>query len=535
MLRERGIDGLGIDRDPEMVAQTQARRIEAIVGDASAVSRFHAEFDGIHAAHVLETMWGDEVIAFLQSALRALRPDGLLVLRAWNWENPAVRERTFWFELSHKRPYSLVTLREALIDLGMHVVGAGYEPSGAQDVYVVARAPAAPVAPRLKQEREKPLLVWEGELQTLNSMAIINRELGRHLVSSEQIDVVFRPDEVSPEPFVATDERFAAVRAHIDRTPVSADVFVRHPCGDPSFERPDAATYVQIQPWEYGSLPARWAEKMKKNVDEVWCPSTYVRQLYLDAGFDPRRVLVVPNGIDPEMFSPGPANGAVLRGLTKKRFTFLFVGGTLERKGIDVLLDAYTSAFGPHDDVALVIKDFGLGGFYRMVSYRERIFEIRDRAGAPEIAYTDADLTTAQLLDLYRSCSCFAFPYRGEGFGIPILEAMACGMPVITTAGGAADDFLDDGTAYRVASTRRGIGNRVYDVKLYSDGWLLEPDRDELASTMRRVYERYDEAREVGRRASVRARTDFTWEGAARKVVDRVTALRQAPPIPAAG
>ena len=535
MLRERDIEGLGIDRDPEMVAQTQARGLEAIVGDASAVSRFNAEFDGIHAAHVLETMWGDEVVAFLQAALGALRPDGLLVLRAWNWENPAVRERTFWFELSHKRPYSLVTLREALIDLGMHVVGAGYEPTGAQDVYVVARAPAAPAKPRPEQTRAKPLVVWEGELQTLNSMAIVNRELGRLLVSSSQIDIVFRPDEVTPEPFVAADQRFAALRARIDRTPVAADVFVRHPCGDPSFERPDTAIYVQIQPWEYGSLPARWVEKMKKSVDEVWCPSTYVRQLYLDAGFDPQSVLVVPNGIDPEIFSPGSSDGALLRGLTKKRFTFLFVGGTLERKGIDVLLDAYLGAFGPDDDVALVIKDFGLGGFYRMVSYRERIFEIRDRGNVPEIAYTDADLNSAQLIDLYRSCSCFAFPYRGEGFGIPILEAMACGMPVITTAGGAADDFLDDGTAYRVASTRRGIGNRVYDVKLHSEGWLLEPDRDELAATMRRVYERYDEAREVGRRASERARTDFTWERAAKKVVERVTALRQAPPIPAAG
>lgn len=535
MLRERDIEGLGIDRDPEMVAQTQARGLEAIVGDASAVSRFNAEFDGIHAAHVLETMWGDEVVAFLQAALGALRPDGLLVLRAWNWENPAVRERTFWFELSHKRPYSLVTLREALIDLGMHVVGAGYEPTGAQDVYLVARAPAAPAKPRPEQTRAKPLVVWEGELQTLNSMAIVNRELGRLLVSSSQIDVVFRPDEVTPEQFVAADQRFAAVRARIDRTPVAADVFVRHPCGDPSFERPDTAIYVQIQPWEYGSLPARWVEKMKKSVDEVWCPSTYVRQLYLDAGFDPQSVLVVPNGIDPEIFSPGSSDGALLRGLTKKRFTFLFVGGTLERKGIDVLLDAYLGAFGPDDDVALVIKDFGLGGFYRMVSYRERIFEIRDRGNVPEIAYTDADLNSAQLIDLYRSCSCFAFPYRGEGFGIPILEAMACGMPVITTAGGAADDFLDDGTAYRVASTRHGIGNRVYDVKLHSEGWLLEPDRDELAATMRRVYERYDEAREVGRRASERARTDFTWERAAKKVVERVTALRQAPPIPAAG
>jgi len=529
MLRERGIAGIGLDRDPEMVAQTRERGLDAIEGDASTVATFCAEFDGIHAAHVLETMWGDEVVAFLRSALRALRPDGLLLLRAWNWENPSVRERTFWFELSHKRPYSLVTLREALLDLGMHVVGAGYEPSGAQDVYLVARSPAAPPVRPSREGREHPLVVWEGEL------SIVNRELGRLLAKSAALDIVFRPDEVQADPIVASDERFAGVRARIDRTSLTSDVFVRHCSGEPSFERPKAGAYVHIQPWEFGSLPLRWVEKMKSNVDEIWCPSTYVRTLYLDAGFDPERVVVVPNGIDPELFCPGAPDTATMEPLTRKGFAFLFVGGTVERKGIDVLLDAYAQAFSAEDDVALVIKDFGLGGFYGMVSLRDRILELQARPGTAEIAYADADLTTAQMIALYRSCNCFVLPYRGEGFGIPILEAMACGLPPIVTAGGASDDFVDEATAYRIPARRRSIGNRVYDVKLFAEGWLLEPDRDAVARAMREVYEHPERAREVGRRASERARTGFTWERAANKVIERVTALRQAPRIPRAG
>jgi glycosyltransferase involved in cell wall biosynthesis len=533
MLRDRGVSGLGIDRDPEMVMQTRDRGLEAVLGDAELLAKYEQDFDGIHAAHVLETMWGEEVIAFLRACKRALKPDGLLVLRAWNWENPAVRERMFWFEITHKRPYPLVTLREALKDLEMHVISAGYEPGGQQDVYCLARAPYAPPVARTKSGAERPLLVWEGEFQTLNSMAIINRELGRLLARQEAIDVVFRADEVQPEPFVADDPRYANVREHLDRTPRESDVFVRHPCGDPSFERPVTGTYVQIQPWEYGALPARWVDEMRRSVDEVWCPSTYVRDLYLQAGFDPQRVVVVPNGIDPQVFLPGDP-GPVNLG-TQKRFKFLFVGGTLERKGIDVLIEAYVQAFGPDDDVALIVKDFGLGGFYRMVSLREKIFEIQRRPGTPEIVYSEADLTTNQLVALYRSCNCFAFPYRGEGFGIPILEAMACGLPVIVTAGGAADDFLDDSTAYRVRSRRRSIGDRIYEVKLASEGWWLEPDREDLAWTMRRVYEREAEAREVGQRASTRARTDFTWAKAAERVVERVSVLRQGQALPARG
>jgi glycosyltransferase involved in cell wall biosynthesis len=535
MLRERGVAGLGIDRDPEMVQQTRDRGLEAIVGDANTVARFTSEFDGIHAAHVLETMWGEEVVALLHACKRALRPDGLLILRAYNWENPTVRERTFWLEIMHKRPYSLVTLREALNDLGMHVVGAGYEPGGGQDVYLVARAPAGPVARSPRQRSDRALLVWEGEFQTLNSMAIVNRELGRVLARSDAVDVVFRPDEVQPEPFVAADPRYAEVRARIDRTPMQSDLFVRHPCGDPSFERPPTRTYVQIQPWEYGALPYRWVEAMRRTVDEVWCPSTYVRRLYLDAGFDPGRVVVVPNGVDPDVFMPGDAGSLPLGIRTEKGFKFLFVGGTLDRKGIDVLIEAYTAAFGPGDDVTLIIKDFGLSGFYRLVSYREKIFELLARRDVPEIVYSDADLTTPQLVALYRNCDCFAFPYRGEGFGIPILEAMACGLPVIVSAGGAADDFVDDQTGYRIPARRRSIGKSVYDIKLFGEGWLLEPDRDALAAAMRSVYEHRDEARQVGARASLRARKTFTWERAAARALERVNLRRGELRLPVGG
>src|SRR5262249_48885874 len=151
------------------------------------------------------------------------------------------------------------------------------------DCYIIARSPA--LASSRRGDSSKPLVVWEGELQTLTSMSIINRELGRALAAQADIDIVFRPDEVQPDPLVASDERYEPVRKRIDRTPLESDVFVRHPCGDPSFERPETSCYVHIQPWEYGSLPLRWVEAMKPAVDEVWCPSTYVRNLYLDAGF----------------------------------------------------------------------------------------------------------------------------------------------------------------------------------------------------------------------------------------------------------
>ena len=51
---------------------------------------------------------------------------------------------------------------------------------------------------------------------------------------------------------------------------------------------------------------------------------------------------------------------------------------------------------------------------------------------------------------LYRSCDVLVHPYRGEGFAMPVLEAMASGLPVVVTAGGPTDEFCPDAAGWRI-------------------------------------------------------------------------------------
>ncbi len=53
-----------------------------------------------------------------------------------------------------------------------------------------------------------------------------------------------------------------------------------------------------IQPWEFGAIPAEWVDPIRRNVDEVWVPSEYVKRMYVAGGIDADRVAVVPNGVD---------------------------------------------------------------------------------------------------------------------------------------------------------------------------------------------------------------------------------------------
>ena len=214
-----------------------------------------------------------------------------------------------------------------------------------------------------------------------------------------------------------------------------------------------------IQPWEFGRIPKDWVQPIQEGVDEVWVPSTFVKDCYIDSGIDADQVHVIPNGVRTNLFNP---QAKPMQLDTDKSFKFLFVGGTIFRKGIDVLLNVYRQTFSPQDDVCLVIKGMGDDTFYKGQTAVDLVRKLQADPDAPEILYLTDDLTDKELAGLYTACDCLVHPYRGEGFGMPVAEAMACGLPVIVTEGGACDDFCSDENAYFVPAKRRAMRLQGY-------------------------------------------------------------------------
>src|SRR5690606_33961008 len=102
-------------------------------------------------------------------------------------------------------------------------------------------------------------------------------------------------------------------------------------------------------------------------------------------------------------------------------FRFLFVGSTLERKGLDLLIDTYIEEFKDNKDVKLVIHDNLVDAFDNYQNIRDKIESINQDESNPVIEFNDTELSEQELADLYKSCDCFVYPYKTEASGIYLL------------------------------------------------------------------------------------------------------------------
>ncbi|HEV2473005.1 MAG TPA: glycosyltransferase, partial [Chthonomonadales bacterium] len=297
-------------------------------------------------------------------------------------------------------------------------------------------------------------------------------------------------------------------------------------------ERPESGRLALMQPWEYGYLPQRWIQPLRDAVDEVWCYSNYVKQVYLDSGIEADKLHVTPLGVDVEVFRPEPPQHIFTDEVGAERiagrrpFVFLFVGGTLHRKGIDVLLEAYRLAFTPLDDVCLVVKDTCTRTVYRGQNEEQRLRALAVDKTYPPLIYMDQDLSSHQLAGLYAAADCVALPYRGEGFCLPALEAMACGKPVIVPEGGPTDDFVDDTVGWRVAAERNPFGRgKIGELYCVGPTWLFEVEATGLARLMREIVGKREDAAKRGAAGRARAEAGWTWRQSTARILERLNAL----------
>lgn len=377
----------------------------------------------------------------------------------------------------------------------------------------------------------RPLLIWEGRQASTHSLARCNESYCDALLDADAVDLRIVSNQREWESLEDNPRRARrhALDAAVTGLPLRdalkrPSLWVQHHW-PPRSRPPGPIPWVIMQPWEYSLIPTNIVEIFNRT-REIWTASQFAARAFRDSGVTVP-VRVMPLGVH-RAHRVGSSTRTALTA-DDEIFRFLFVGATIYRKGVDVLLSAFARAFGPTDPVGLIIKDVAPGSVYEGQTAAERVREFADDRSRPHVEYINTSLSESEMLGLYERCDVFVSSYRGEGFSMPTLEAMAAGRPVIVTAAGATDDFVDDSVGWRIPSSQRSVGSSIYGQPTPGEAYLLEPDQDELVKLLHQAFEDRDEVRRRGAAAKQRAEQQWSWGQAAQQVQSRVFEILDQP------
>ncbi len=297
---------------------------------------------------------------------------------------------------------------------------------------------------------------------------------------------------------------------------------------------PGHRAYVGFTMFETDRIPESWVPSLNA-MDEVWVPSEFNRRTFVGSGVDPSKIYVTPSGLDTELYRPGRQAPWPIP--DKRSFAFLSVFDWTYRKGWDILLNAYLRAFKPGDDVSLVIRTYRGGESQSSIRARVEAHlraQGRTWATSPHIILLEQHVPAAQLPALYEACDAFVLPSRGEGWGIPYMEAMAMERAVIGPNWGGSLAFMRPEHTYLLP---------VEEVEVAEAGWndagatfffkghrWGEPSTEALTHVLRSVADDPTTARAKGRAARAFIAREFNETRPARAMLERLRALHTAAP-----
>jgi glycosyltransferase involved in cell wall biosynthesis len=311
----------------------------------------------------------------------------------------------------------------------------------------------------------------------------------------------------------ATDERYATLPAWLaaHAEPDAPDPW-RLAMGYLGGGIPDGRASVAFTMHEVDGLPGPMVAALDR-AHAVVVPTEWNAEMFRRSGLT-RPIHVCPLGYDPaEGWAPGPRrDGGPFRVLM---VGMLGAGGG--RKGFGEGVSAFLRAFETDEEVELVVKVWpGCLQHLPPLPMDRRIRVIAAAMDVPE------------LVALYQSADVFLTPSYGEGWNLPALEAMACGVPIIATAETAHGAFHGPDTGY-VVRGRRMPAEGYY----AGHGDWYVPDVAGLSAALRRAYKRPDERKAKGD-AAVEAARRLTWLNSARTLVGilRSVGMLEGPPSP---
>jgi glycosyltransferase involved in cell wall biosynthesis len=243
--------------------------------------------------------------------------------------------------------------------------------------------------------------------------------------------------------------------------------------------------------------------------EQVWVPTDWGRSILVANGINPDRIRVIPEGVDGNLFH---THGR--KPYRKERpFRFLSLGKYEQRKSLDETIDAFAQVYANTPAIELVIKS------NYFVNHDQKFQDLKQKiAGLSNIRLIWGEMSSNELARLYRSCDAFVLPSKAEGWGLPLIEAAASGLPVISTYYSGHTEFLQHipSSVLSVSYTQGPVTCSEYQSYYPNSnndwGTWARPDVVSIAGAMQTVCREYDELFEKACANSFVIRRTFTWQ-----------------------
>lgn len=253
---------------------------------------------------------------------------------------------------------------------------------------------------------------------------------------------------------------------------------------------------------ETDKITPAWVSILNR-LDGCLVPTPFNVKTFMESGVKVP-ITVIPFGVDFDLYTLDKEPLLSKEEVTTT-FNFLCVGQWTfgDRKNISQTVLSFLKTFRTNKDVGLIIKVYERGaGTIDKIQCVEKINAIRKHAGlevgeGPKVYLVHGALTEEEMSRLYHNSDVFLLPSSGEAFGMPIIEAVASGLPVITTGGTAPDTYLNMEKTillnYKTVPIRRELfWQHVYEPPQQ----IVEPSWEEFEKMLIRVYEKQTLAKE---------------------------------------
>jgi glycosyltransferase involved in cell wall biosynthesis len=383
-------------------------------------------------------------------------------------------------------------------------------------------------------------VVWRGSFTDLGGYANMNREVCLRLpfhgykVKADVLATMSQVDSMTMSMLRAMQ----TTRLENERLATLVVGFV--PMAIPPVGGRKVVFYTMM---ETQSLQSEFVKRCNDGASEIWVPCQFYADVFRYSGVV-KPIHVLPLGVNQNIYTP-EAKEPVLRytelpsgevsSELPNGFRFMSLFGWSYRKGPDVLCRSFINEFDGDDDACLVIYSRYMGSStdrnknFIHEEIREYFKEI-GKENPPKIFHCGEDVPIDQLPGCYSAADCFVFCSRGEGFGLPLIEAGACGIPVISAYHTSMTEFLDEEVSYLVPPSGYAPANDklVWISEYYKDqdfAVMGEDEEGKFSSYMRRVYDNNGEAKDKAAAFRNRVLSTYTWDECARRVARRLSEI----------